>query len=49
MLTKHERVSNILQKKLLEKTKAVMCFDSNVNRDGMEGGKVARTVVRIKC
>ena len=49
MMTKSARISNILYKKLLEKTKNLIYFDSNANRDGMKEGKVAKTVVRIKC
>jgi len=48
MVTKNERISNTLKKKPLEKTKTLMNFDSNVNKDGMKEGKVAKTVVRIK-
>ena len=38
-----------MYKKLLEKTKTLLYFDSNLNRDGMEEERVAKTVVRIKC
>ena len=43
MLTKSERVLNIP-----EKETAKLYFDSNVNRDGMKEGKVAKTAVRVK-
>ena len=36
MVTKSERVSNILLQKLPEKTKTLMYFDSNVNGNGMK-------------
>jgi len=49
MVTKNERISNTLKKKPLEKTKTLMNFDSNVNKDRMKEGKVAKTVVRIEC
>ena len=48
MMTKSERISSILQKKLLEKTKILIYFDSNVNRDGMKEEKVPRTSVCMK-
>ena len=44
-----ERLSHILYKKLLEKTKALLYFVSNVNGDGIKEEKVAKTVIRIKC
>ena len=34
---------------LTQWTPCVMYFDLNVNRGGMKEGKVAKTVVRIKC
>ena len=49
MMTKSARISNSLYMKLLETTKYLIYFDSNANRDGMKEGKVAVTVVRIKC
>ena len=42
-------ISYVLYKKLLETTKTLMHFDSNVNRDEMNEKKVAKTVIRIKC
>ena len=39
---KSERMQNILEEKLIEKTKTLMYFDSNVNRDGMEEGNSLR-------
>ena len=48
MVTKSERISYMLKKKLLEKTRTLIHFDSNVNRDGMKGGKIDKTVARIK-
>ena len=42
-------ISYVLYKKLLERTKTLMHFDSNVNRDEMNEKKVAKTVIRIKC
>ena len=49
MMMENERMSNILKKKLLGKTKALMYFESSLERDIMNKGKVARTVVHIKC
>ena len=42
-------MSNIVKKKLLGKTKALMYFESSLEGDIMNKGKVARTVVHIKC
>ena len=48
MVTRCKRILNILYK-LLENTKIPIYFDSNVHRDGMKNGKVAKTVFHIKC
>ena len=45
-MRKNERISNILYKKVLEKTIDLQYFGSNIHRDGMKE-KVAKTVVRI--
>ena len=37
MVTKSKRISNILQKELLEKTNTMMYFDSNAIRDEIKG------------
>ena len=44
MLTKSERILNIPEKEAARKDK-----NSHVNRYGIKEGKVAMTVVRIKC
>ena len=45
---KSERISKIVKKKLLEKTKIPTSFDSNINRDGIKEEKVAKIVIRVQ-
>jgi len=45
---KSERISKIVKKKLLEKTKIPTSFDSNINRDGIKEEKVAKTIIRVQ-
>ena len=40
MVTKSDKMLHILKKKLLEKIKTLFYFDLNVNRDGMNEGKL---------
>ena len=49
MVTKSERISNILKKKLLEKIKSIKYFDASVNRDGIKEDTGAKTFSRNKC
>ena len=48
MVTKSERMPNILYMKLQEKTYTLLHFDTNVNRDGIKEEKVMKTVVPTK-